>query len=583
MPYTLEDDRPVRDMMQTWLLYIMLPAGLIAWGATHRPAAVVAATLATPCLAIVQGAIGILSFRLNFGDAPLPCTPSHGVVIVRPDENNENMYQHEERTNSEHHNNSQFIKRALQQRPVRLLVIGDSLAIGVGQSKSSTPIMPEVIAKTLSKKLNGRVVYWTCHGAPGASTGWVVRELERGINYRVYEDAKSHDDDDENRCDAFNEDVDSFPNLNPTTEAKDNSTTSDVSSTNDGASTSDSEIVASSKDLKQWKDRLYQHSRRFYDPHRLGPYDVVVILTGSNDLKSAFFPFLLTGEDAEFRRQAKLRGGSYGLELRRLLETLEQKMTMRIKTFKETVIHSVEAATDKLQDSIEETMERLAPGSSQRLNSFRLPKGDSKKTNEPNTLGKLCNDINGTIQPSFDESPIKSDETRPFPVIVLPGMPSRTLPIFRQAPLRWLAVPIVDIMDSHKRRLANSKPGDLLFVKAPSVKDLADYETGKGVVWQERVAEQTLLSLSDVQKQVRCRIEKEMHLYFEKRGVSAANAIAKAPATIWRRFLPCRAIPAGFEVFAVDQIHPNEKGYDFWGRHIANAVVDELHRKGKDG
>ena len=29
-----------------------------------------------------------------------------------------------------------------------------------------------------------------------------------------------------------------------------------------------------------------------------GPYDVAVVFTGGNDVKSTFFPFLLTGEDA---------------------------------------------------------------------------------------------------------------------------------------------------------------------------------------------------------------------------------------------------------------------------------------------
>ncbi|MEO0864777.1 MAG: hypothetical protein AAFY39_09365, partial [Pseudomonadota bacterium] len=84
-------------------------------------------------------------------------------------------------------------------------------------------------------------------------------------------------------------------------------------------------------EAKTWADRLKDHKIRF-DPNVLGPFDIAIVLTGSNDLKSAFFPFLLTGEDAEFRRQAQQRGGGYGSELTRVLQVLNHRMRLKLQT-----------------------------------------------------------------------------------------------------------------------------------------------------------------------------------------------------------------------------------------------------------
>jgi lysophospholipase L1-like esterase len=32
---------------------------------------------------------------------------------------------------------------------------------------------------------------------------------------------------------------------------------------------------------------------------------------------------------------------------------------------------------------------------------------------------------------------------------------------------------------------------------------------------------------------------------------------------------------AGSKIFSRDQIHPNDEGYDYWGRYIASAIVDQ--------
>jgi len=214
---------PGRLMVQFWLICVIIPAAALAWVSTKRLVVTLVATVFMPILSVVQGAIGVLGHRVQFGDAPRPVCPCHGVVVVRPLPSSEEDGEKSNKASYFHNNagekgiqariNGSFaaagptsscasssagvgagtlpqqasdrqrlLDAALTQVPLRLLVIGDSFSAGVGQSQSAIPIMPETIAKTMSKHLGGRAVYWTCHGVPGKATQWVVRELEKGVD-----------------------------------------------------------------------------------------------------------------------------------------------------------------------------------------------------------------------------------------------------------------------------------------------------------------------------------------------------------------------------------------------------------------
>lgn len=109
-------------------------------------------TVSTPLIALLQGSILLSDYRLNFRDAPRPIMPASGVTVALGSERSISCQQ--ESINA-------------QDRPLRLLVVGDSLAAGVGISKSGIPVLPESIARALSKAFGGRAVYWTCVGTPG--------------------------------------------------------------------------------------------------------------------------------------------------------------------------------------------------------------------------------------------------------------------------------------------------------------------------------------------------------------------------------------------------------------------------------
>jgi hypothetical protein len=604
-------------MTKIWVFGMLTPIGIITWMYTHRVSYVLASILVLPSVAILQGSVAILRYRVQFGDSPLPKAPSHGIVkcVSKLKAENSNGYGSADsrRTTSsngaatnknnnnssllgesatsfqgfvdpEHHHHPQsstIASPSSAATPLRLLVIGDSLAIGVGQSCTATPVMPETIAKTLSKAMDGRPVLWTCHGAPGASAGWIVRELERSIQQgqflqasppygRAYPGANGG-----NASLRINSDKNtSFADGDSCSSGDDSSTTQSTEEVSPGGMRPEQDDHQ--EVLQMWSNRLKEHKIRF-DPDVLGPFDIAVVLTGSNDLKSAFFPFLLTGEDAEFRRQAQQRGGGYGNELTRILQVLNRRMRMRLQTLRQTV----EAATERVMESVDNIRERMnshdmnvgttgphtfqrrtARGSRlERSSSSTLPDGSGQENKETDKLleeDEMLEDASHARTSSINNVPH-------FPMVVLPGMPSRALPIFQTAPLRWLAVPIVDIMDSHKRKLARHHDGEVMFIEAPTCEEIAEYSSKCGVHWEEEMDDRLLLNLRGIKRKQARTIESDMETYFSEKAHSPTP-----------ESLPFRR--RHHSMFSVDGIHPNDQGYDFWGRYIGHAIVEEWKR-----
>mmetsp|Transcript_32145 Transcript_32145/g.78352 ORF Transcript_32145/g.78352 Transcript_32145/m.78352 type:complete len:855 (+) Transcript_32145:302-2866(+) len=617
-------------MLRLWLFGMIAPLGVVTWTITNQFSAVVISILALPTIAIIQGSVAILKYRVKYGDSPLPLAPSHGIVKCISSKASSSTTTTTTTIDASDAPGTPstpllevdgIIKKSgtvvvdgdandtsnnTNASPLRLLVIGDSLAVGVGQSKCSTPIMPETIAKSLSKSMNGRPVLWTCHGAPGASAGWIVRELERSFRHGQFIQQQTYyplspvktkkptlpRDEDLQGEQYFQNDDNQI-----------NGAMNDISSRSfDSASSSSSSSFASLNENQDgdnddeavpWSERLKDHKIRF-DPDVLGPFDIAIVLTGSNDLKSAFFPFLLTGEDAEFRRQAQQRGGGYDTELTRILQVLNERMRMKLQTLR----HQVEVAKDRVLESVDTIRERLHSH-----DMTAEVKENSQSGAHPNvgegTVGILVGndgvdskstaridprERDGSYQKSsnshtnLNSTDMLDDNTNHtvsshgalnssmFPMVVLPGLPARALPIFNIPPLRWLAVPIVDIMDSHKETLSKHHDGEVLFVDAPPADTIAEYACQEGMYRDDEEQDRILLRLRDIKKRRKQRIESDMAQYSNKKGQPR---------------LP-EDLPHGkkhFAVFSEDGIHPNDAGYAFWGRHIANAIVEEWKRK----
>jgi lysophospholipase L1-like esterase len=456
----------ILSFLKGWLI-LMTPFGVTTWIFSKSIILSIFSFVAIPLYGVVQGAILIFAFRSSYGDCPLPKTPAHGIVVVNPVDADPDQEIKRElgqncscscsagrrwRRGAVSPSEKFYLDLALQQTPLRLLVIGDSLALGLGVTSSCTAILPEVIAKALSKSFR-RPVFWTVHGSPGASSGWIARELQRDSDTRY-----------------------KAPNI----------TFSDVERLHvtDSSSGETSDDVENSTGYGEWGTRLKQWKSSDLG----GPYDVVVIMTGANDVKGSLFPILVRGEECEF---ALRRGFSLTSELEHILKCLRPLM---------------------------------------------------------NTATK--------------------------PLIVLPAMPTSLLPIFRTPPVRWHALPVMGIMEHQKKQFA-AKYDDCLFLEAPDLKISKEFEAQTGFYWEKRLREDTLLALRDVSKreceyiysrlQKYCDLKRFPPLY--PKGTQSQINYPEPPLSKRNEHLD------GSKVVFIDKVHPNDEGFDLWGRHIADGII----------
>lgn len=275
----------------------------------------VALSAATPVVAVFQGYHLLSDFRKNHRDAPFPDMPCSGVVVVHPlpqDTPKTNILPSMPRRTSTSSWFSSFPLLAEQQdpNPLRLLVVGDSLAAGVGVTKSGTPVLPEAIAKTLSSALGGRAVYWTCMGEPGLSSPQIVKELLL--------------DSDENAGEEKQVDV-----MKELKEWWDYRRQQQQQNGGTGEDLNPNEVpenirawwrrvrVDAQKDLNDLKERLrlseklpepavvLPRRRNTVVPELVAKYDVAVVITGFNDLKNLIFSG--GGADPDHAEQTRIK------------------------------------------------------------------------------------------------------------------------------------------------------------------------------------------------------------------------------------------------------------------------------------
>jgi lysophospholipase L1-like esterase len=109
-------------------------------------------------------------------------------------------------------------------------------------------------------------------------------------------------------------------------------------------------------------------------------------------------------------------------------------------------------------------------------------------------------------------------------------------------------------------------------------------EAGRGPIFNSRKAEQVLLEITDVTKKAKETVEALMRKHYQQltkdreRGKEETQDVYHQGC---HDHLPASAPnpTPGSTLMAVDNVHPNDEGYDFWGRHIAAAIVTEWKSK----
>jgi len=239
-------------------------------------------------------------------------------------------------------------------------------------------------------------------------------------------------------------------------------------------------------------------------------YDVVIVLTGLNDLKSIFLPFL---QDSDGTNKV-----SFKEELRKVFYFLIGK----------------NAGRDK--------------------DSSHAP------SQHHHQLPSDCGDR---------------------ALVVLPALPTRVLPMLQYPPLCWVIHALCELIDEQKRALSAEYPGDLLFIEAPTIEMIDEIEKGKYFLCAKQKTETVLLALKDVTSRVRDELESLMHKHAQYHDFKDNAKEIELNYEASKNHSLAESMPdsIGSKLVSVDNIHPNNDGYEFWGRHIAEGIIKELRAK----
>jgi hypothetical protein len=528
--------------------------------------------VAVPVTALLQGGVMLNDYRLNHGDAPRPLMPARGVAVAVSE--NESAQQ-----------KSSLLSWRRQSsdtsRPLRLLVVGDSLAAGVGISKSGTPILPESIARALSLASGGRVVYWTCVGTPGISASQIVQDINqiepqksgrlelllrewqaKRKRWMQRQQLKRRQTQLQNEQLDF-EEIPKNPIARWWKEISARKTPKEIGETTRNVAqewwtsltTRVKEDLDDIKELVQSKPQEFEledeskkedppliqkgflFRRDTLDPQVASQYDIAVVLMGLNDVKDMFMPVMMKGKNAP-----------------------------------------IQSGTVRIHEGLVEQLHHVLNALKSKMGRMDLEKEQASQGSESD--------------PSLSEKSAPEYQAQQHmrrPLVVVPALPVAPLQLFRIAPLKWFLVPIFQAMEHSKRALSESFPELVVFVPQPTREFWSDVEAGRGAIREGLENEKLLFKLNDVAQNARDRIQQLMKQHYGNWPVDADE----------ERHYEHRDYPhdhnhphhsdhqregdqdgpsvvsdnPGSTLIAVDGMHPNDEGYDIWGRHIASAIV----------
>lgn len=406
----------------------------------------------------LQGVLHLTNYRRHFGHAPIPEAPSHGLIVTHSKkdrsysivhENNQIGMDHD--NNEKHDQNYTFRTFHHQQplmqhqedengeeeqypqpRPLRLLLIGDSIARGVGQSQNCYPILPQSIARTLSLSLNNRAIYWTTMAIPGASTKWLSDVVEDAFNKKVKKKRKERKQHQQQHMGQYKVDNGSdiengIPSSSPVS----------LQEFIDRHVKSTKSMSANTK--QEWVSNLEYH-KKLYEDNPFGHYDLILVLSGINDVKRLLVPFLLSNEvvetddgldedeydDYDQDHHLHLEGGDskektergFASDMKKLITLLNKGHSLDYKWAHEQQLsnsHGYTATTTTTCESIEHDNEE----------TYLLSKHD------------------------------RQDVDRHSPMIVFPQFPTKDHPVKMGPLLKWVGVFLSGKMDKVKERIAD--------------------------------------------------------------------------------------------------------------------------------
>ncbi len=548
--------------------------------------------VSTPLIAILQGSFLLNDYRVNYSDAPRPLMPARGVAVAVEDANESasaskrvlsSWILHPFSSSSNHPTGNE--------RALRLLVVGDSLAAGVGMSKSGVPILPESIARALSKALGGRAVYWTCVGTPGVSAAQIVKDIEEIEPYdphpkgrqlerivkefqnrrRRWQERREHAKDEEEMTDSgkqpSKEPVNAYVQWWNQIRQQDAFNSEAIISTTrrvvyewwmQSSIRNTKELVG--EDLSVIKDIVLQPLPKlddedddyYFDYYRenLPVDDISYNVDDAHHRKEKRLPLIHKG--SLFRRSSVIPKAAAEYDVAVVLTGLNDVK----EAFMPHMNESQTPSAKRLESSLREVLEALK---NKMKGNMDLEGIGDKKTRQSQSAEII------------DETVNKATHNLRHPLVVVPELPVAPLEIFRLVPLCWFLVPIFRAMENNKRFLASCFPDNVVFVHQPDLRWWTDDEMGIGSIRENIKQERLLLRVTDSVRSGRERIEELMKKYYDSKEEELASKSSNSPNTISEKN------PS--DLVSVDRMHPNDEGYELWGRHIAAAIIDHWNKE----
>jgi hypothetical protein len=584
--------------------------------------------VSTPLIALLQGTLLLNDYRVRYSDAPRPVMPARGVAVAVDEDDGKTENPSLGRLSTA----SWKLRRSLlsslssassqqDQPPLRLLVVGDSLAAGVGMSKSGVPILPESIARALSKALDGRAVYWTCVGTPGVAARQLVQDIHdiephdphpkaRQVE-RIVKEFQARRRRWQERRARQQHDHDADKGSTPSDGAKDGTSLDQPNNVlrqwwkriRQSDSISLSEIQQAARDAaSNWwtavKNKFRKQKEQVVEDFSVMKEIVLEPLPKlDDDDDDYYYDYYRENLLREDMKGAINKSDDYEKKVKPRLPLIHKGSIFRRTSVNPSAVaeYDIAVVLTGLNDIKYAFMPHMNHGMSDtnptigglKNELFRVLQALQGKMGQMD-LDRTGSDTDGTVH-GEDTSTLKR------PLVVVPEIPVAPLQLFRLVPLKWFLIPIFRGMENNKRFLARTFPDYVVYVDQPDLQWWTDDDAGIGPVRENIQQEKLLLRVTDTAQAARDRIQGVMKKYYTKKEEESARDIkshrqkyrSSAQSAIENEnniqimddeehsdsvvVDPTNQVA---DLLCVDRVHPNDEGYELWGRHIAAAIIE---------
>jgi len=302
----------------------------------------------------------------------------------------------------------------------------------------------------------------------------------------------------------------------------------------------------------------------------VGPYDIAVVLTGLNDLKDAFLPFMMSAQRARMlqeaaKEQLEQNVNNTGIKgaLIRILHALEEKMNIKLPLPKQ--LQSGDDDGDHHNDGHDDGHQSTAENTST---------AQPSQSSQQNEMSPMLQNRRRLPRPLNSSRPL----------VVFPALPIEPIELSHRAPLSWFILPIIRAMDNNKYMISKMFPNLVVFIDSPSYQVLSQIEAGRGPLWERQNHSVVLFHLTDALDDSSKDTKQSMRRHYESWFVDAGEYDTQVNAGLYelqlddvvmvdQRLLVDTQEQTGSTMVSCDGVHPSDHGYVYHHMDLKRIVL----------